>query len=57
MEKVQQCFIQIFLSCAFGIDFSNVKLDYYENGVKSQKPVKWILLNVDKHLIMRKFSL
>lgn len=43
IQELAQLFMKIILTCTFGEDISEHTLDYYENGVKTTKPVSFVL--------------
>jgi len=54
IHEVSKTFIKIILTCAFGEDLSEKNLVYYENGVKTEKTVAFVLRN-SFHLCMRRW--
>ena len=43
ISEISKTFVKIILTCAFGEDLSDVKIEYIENGKKGLKPVSFVL--------------
>lgn len=43
ISEISNIQVKVLLECAFGEDVSHLKLDYYQNDVKTQKSVAFIL--------------
>ena len=53
IAEISKTFVMVLLSCAFGEDLSDKVIDYYVNGVRTQKTVCFVLREVFHKCVMK----